>query len=327
MNGYLPSIIARLVVFSLAEVHIERSSIVLKQFPVTFSKLEETGLIQLNDAKTYGRFVVGFPILALSVMNEFMEHQLPDTIVHPFTTGFMSVEQLALGSLYYHYLAARYLSLESDTEVLCDLSSLRPGARVVGDASMLKLQTSELVGFVQTGTKISSTSSSVNQEFQLGSDQKGGVILPKPGLFMMSAANQQGVDGVVVLSGKFKGKDAVILILSQSKSLEMSSNVHENPVTTGHVNSCIQKMKEMESAYIQAWLKNHHPEKKVVVIYDIFTNKVLGEQFKEPDALPDDAQVASRIIMITSRNEMTQVVGRLVASRMGLTVGEQKKAT
>ncbi len=230
----------------------------------TYDELEQGGLLQLEGKED--RIVIVMPLLALIVMNKFIP-VMHESLTDPFDYGFSALEHLALASM--HIRVVRFQDQRIKTFTL---EQLRPGAEIIGDdVRSLSINVPKEARFVIAGTKIEKNASQL-VSVRSGVRDDGFEIQPEAGTFMITAEGQEAVDGVALFSGKLGEKEVPVMILSQSKSLHVKSDVETHAMQTSDLQACIEKMKSFENNFVIGWL-GHAAKGDIVIVYDIFTNK------------------------------------------------------
>ena len=263
----------------------------------TYDELEQGGLLQLE--RKEDRIVIVVPLLALIVMNKFIP-VMHESLTDPFDHGFSALEHLALASM--HIRVVRFQDQRIKTFTL---EQLRPGAKIIGDdVRSLSINVPKEARFVIAGTKIEKNASQL-VSVRSGVRDDGFEIQPEAGTFMITAEGQEAVDGVALFSGKLGEKEVPVMILSQSKSLHVKSDVETHAMQTSDLQACIEKMKSFENNFVIGWL-GHAAKGDIVIVYDIFTNKNMGPKSYVPKITDEN-----RILVVTTKSSIATALGVL----------------
>jgi hypothetical protein len=302
------TLLTRVLLYSLAGVPIEKDNKVIDDVEVTYKNMEQSGLVTLtkvtsNDSDNY---TVSLPLLAMSVMNQYLHVVDFGILDNPFEVGFNPHEKLSIASF---AARVRVMIASVGAGKTCTMEQLRPGAifkNTSGKVLLVKIPNE--VKCFELGHLLKNISKSGPIKTGL---QGNGVDLPNlDGTMWMAAINEEGVDGGALFSGTFDTKEVLILVLSQSKSLQTTTNVKDSVIQKGKVTDAVEKIVGVQNDWIEKWVSERAKaeNKEVVVVYDLFSDRSTGPKFNPTNDIVLPTKKRGRLAAISTTNKQQQDV-------------------
>ena len=313
-------LLRRVLLVALVDAAVKRSDVVFQPASeTTYDNLEGCGLVTLLPVDgSPSAVTVTLPLLAMTAMNRFLTVVDLDVLDSPFATGFVAHEKLSMVSLATRLRVLAALKAPGST---CTLAELRPGSLIVfkkgkGD---LVITLPANVNLLQVGALVKSGS------LVTGANALGHPLPTDDGTLWLAALNEQGLDSGVLLCGKLGGKDVLVFIESQSKSLNATTAIDGSFVSNGMVKTVLNDMEAVRSDWVKTWLveRSKKDDKPVVVVRDVFTDRKTGPQFKKngvglPDVPTAKGEGETVAVVFTSRDEMPTAIGSVLSMRAAL---------
>ncbi|KAH9261932.1 hypothetical protein BASA81_000588 [Batrachochytrium salamandrivorans] len=254
---------------------------------VSWEKCKKTGMVDL--VQVQGGYVAKCSLFALLTMNH-LAAVIPRAaqLELPFEDDWQTLERLALVSLMVHVQACEAGSLIS-------LEACRPGAFVVRPKLAASPKTASTVEIVVPKTVAFA-------KIEVTLDAAELVV----GKFVLCAANQPAVDGVVLLDGFVDGKARKILVLSQSKAQGPSPKTGLLSDSTMTSHPIKQIMEQIRAIKLPAGVQG------AFVVYDVFSNRFGAQNPMNPEYFELTADEA---LIATTNTELDSVLGGLAARR------------
>ena len=197
---HFKELLQHVMLVSLSGSEVDRKSSVAKtKASITYDRLEITGLISLLPrADTANKLsTVVLPMLAVTIMNKYLQVVDMDVLDSPFVTGFSAHEKMGLVSL-----AARTRALAAlrGPGSQCTLADLRPKSDIkykhANKHLLINLPANVCV--VQVGRRIQTGEAPVT-----GSSAGTPELADTDGTIWLAYTDEVGFDGKALFSGKF----------------------------------------------------------------------------------------------------------------------------
>ena len=177
------------------------------------------------------------------------------------------------------------------------MQELRQGALVFGEGSdKLVIKLPDDANFNEVSALFGKTT---DVHTRVGGG--GPIASSSDGTCLVSAPNEQGVDGAAILSGTFGDVAVDIKIYSQAKSV--ASPDSKSMLQTSHVQTIVSKMAKAEKRVSAVWPLGRE-ERNCITLFDVFTNRLEGPKLASSKYKPTE----NSFVVITTKARMQKTV-------------------